>query len=606
MLRLSILALCAIALLTGCAGPQDGSGSDVAAEAQAFLDQYHAAWLPLYYEGNEAEWASNTRIVEGDETNRLRTEAANQALAAYTGSVEVIEKARAFLDQRDALSDLQVRQLEQVLYAAASNPQTVPELVNERISAEAAQGEALYGFEFTLDGQPMTPNEIDTALRDSDDLAQRQAVWEASKEVGKGLKDGLANLVQLRNGTSQALGYENYFDYQVSDYGMEVDEMMALNEGFIREIWPLYRQLHTWTRHHLAERYGAEVPEMLPAHWLPNRWGQDWADLVTVEGIDLGAALEDKSAEWVVKEAEAFYVSLGFDALPPVFWEKSSLYPVPEGADYKKNTHASAWHLDLDQDVRSLMSVEPNPYWWETTHHELGHIYYYMSYSRPEVPPLLRRGANRGFHEAVGSLLGLASTQKAFLAGKGLIDAEVETDGIQALLKEALNSIVFIPFSSGTMTHFEHDLYATDLGIDGYNERWWHYVRNLQGIEPPSERGEEYCDAASKTHINDDPAQYYDYAISYVLLQQLHSHIATEILGQDPHDTNYWGNQEAGKFLAGILELGATRDWRQVMREQLGQDLGAGALVAYFQPLEAWLEEQNAGREHTLPEEPVF
>lgn len=603
---LRALAPCAILLLSACGGPEEAPGADVATEVQTFLDAYHADYLPLYYESNEAEWASNTRIVEGDDTNRLRTEAANQALAAFTGSVEVIEQARAFLEEREGLSELQVRQLEQILYAAAGNPQTVPELVKERISAEAAQSEALYGFEFQVGGESVTPNAIDSALRDSTDLAHRQAVWEASKEVGKGLKPGLENLVRLRNGTSQALGYDNYFDYQVSDYGMEVSEMMALNQGFIREIWPLYRQLHTWTRHHLAEQYGAEAPELLPAHWLPNRWGQDWAALVTVEGIDLDSALAEKSPEWVVEEAEAFYVSLGFESLPSVFWEKSSLYPVPEGADYKKNTHASAWHLDLDQDVRSLMSVEPNSYWWETTHHELGHIYYYMSYSRPEVPPTLRGGANRGFHEAVGSLLGLASTQKAFLAGKGLIDAEVETDDIQTLLKEALNSIVFIPFSSGTMTHFEHDLYTTDLGVDAYNERWWHYVRNIQGIEPPGERGEEYCDAASKTHINDDPAQYYDYAISYVLLNQLHAHIATNILGQDPHDTNYWGNQEVGKFLAEILELGATRDWRQVMRDQLGQDLGAGALVSYFQPLESWLEEENAGREHTLPEEPVF
>ena len=34
--------------------------------------------------------------------------------------------------------------------------------------------------------------------------------------------------------------------------------------------------------------------------------------------------------------------------LPKTFYEKSDLYPVPKGANYKKNNHASAWHLDLD------------------------------------------------------------------------------------------------------------------------------------------------------------------------------------------------------------------------------------------------------------------
>lgn len=598
-------ALIPLLLLTvACQAPEEVE--DPATRAQAFLDGYYAEYLPLYYEANKAEWASNTKIVEGDDTNRQRTEAANQALSAFTGSTELIETTKSLLAEKEALTDLQVRELDRILRAAANFPQTTPDLVERRIAAEALQTEKLYGFDFQVDGASITPNEIDNRLVSSNDLEERQAVWEASKEVGKGLKTGLEELVELRNGTVQSLGYENFFDYEVKSYGMSVDEMMELNQGFIRELWPLYRELHTWTRYHLAERYGAEVPELLPAHWLPNRWGQDWAELVTVEGLDVNAALAEHDAEWIVREAEAFYQSLGFDPLPPVFWEKSSLYPLPEGADYKKNNHASAWHLDLENDVRSLMSVEPNQRWWETTHHELGHIYYYMSYSRPEVPYQLRSGANRGFHEAVGSLLGLAATQKAFLVGKGLVDADVETDQIQTLLKEALNAIVFIPFSSGTMTHFEHDLYAGDLPIDQYNERWWHYARNLQGIEPPTERGEEYNDAASKTHINNDPAQYYDYAISYVLLHQLHAHIAKNILDQDPHDTNYWGNEEAGRFLEGILELGATRDWREVMREHLGEDLSARAILEYFEPLTAYLQAENEGREHSLPESPVF
>src|SRR3712207_8640362 len=49
-------------------------------------------------------------------------------------------------------------------------------------------------------------------------------------------------------------------------------------------------------------------------------------------------------------------------------------------------------------------SVEPNSEWYETTHHELGHIYYYLTYTNPDVPVLLRGGANRAYHEAMGSL----------------------------------------------------------------------------------------------------------------------------------------------------------------------------------------------------------
>ena len=116
-----------------------------------------------------------------------------------------------------------------------------------------------------------------------------------------------------------------------------------------------------WKAAELAEKYGEPVPDLLPAHWLPNRWGQDWTALVTVEGLDLSSALAEKDAEWVVRQAERFFVSLGYDELPESFYERSSLYPLPKDANYKKNNHASAWHLDLQNYVRSLMSVEANP-----------------------------------------------------------------------------------------------------------------------------------------------------------------------------------------------------------------------------------------------------
>ncbi len=612
MYRYHFAAVLIFAVLAACDDPAveapaveaPAAGGDAfSAEAQAFLDAYTEKYVELDYASSLADWDSNTHIVEGDDSNRKRLETAKEALAAFTGSEQTIETAGGYLERRDELSAVQVLQLEKVLYQAADNPQTVPDLVKRRISAEAALVEQLFGFDFKVDGKSISANAVDGRLVESTDAAERLRVWEASKEVGRVLKDGLAELVGLRNSTVQALGYDDYFAYQVSDYGMSVDEMMALNRGFVREIWPLYRQLHTWARYHLAERYGAAVPDMLPAHWLPHRWGQDWAPLITVEGLDLDSVLAEKDAEWIVHQAEDFYVSLGFDRLPESFWQKSSLYPLPADAAYKKNSHASAWHMDLGGDVRSLMSVEPNERWWATTHHELGHVYYYMAYTRPEVPPLLRRGANRGFHEAIGTMLGLAAVQKPFLVERELMPAGVDSDQVQTLLKEALDQVVFIPWSAGVMSHFERDLYA-GLAAEEYNRRWWSHVASFQGIEPPAARGEEYCDACTKTHLVDDAAQYYDYAISAIMLYQMRGHIAEKILGQDPYATNYWGREDVGSFLASILELGATRDWRQVMREHLGEEISAAAMLAYFEPLAVYLKEVNAGRTHSLPESP--
>jgi len=371
-------------------------------------------------------------------------------------------------------------------------------------------------------------------------------------------------------------------------------------------VWPLYRELHTWARYELAAKYKQPVPEYLPAHWLPNRWGQDWTALVNVEGMDIDPELKKHDAEWVVKKGEEFWMSLGFPALPASFYEKSSLYPAPPGADYSKNNHASAWHMNLDKDVRSLMSVEPNTEWWSTVLHELGHIYYYMSYSNPDVPYVLRTGANRGYHEAFGTMIGLASLQKPLLESQGLIPAGVKTDETMKLMSEALDYIVHIPWGSGVMTEFEYALYAQNLPEDQYNAKWWELVKKYQGIVPPTTRGEEYCDAATKTHINDDPGSYYDYSISNVLLFQFHDYIAKNILHQDPHATNYWGSKETGDFLRKVMSPGATVDWREHLKASIGSEMSAKPMLDYFMPLMEYLKQQNKGRVYTLPEKPTF
>ncbi|QMU28482.1 M2 family metallopeptidase [Adhaeribacter radiodurans] len=595
-MRKFLLSGCALALLWSCE-----TKKDYKQQADTFLQAYSVKYQKLYTASSEAEWASNTRIVASDSANAVATRRANEAFAAFTGSKENIEQLQDLLQHKEELETIQVKQLETALRAAANNPQTVADVVKSRIKAETEQSEKLYGFDYKLNGKSVTTNQIDEILRTETDPAKRLAAWQASKEVGTVLKPGLVNLRNLRNKTVQALGYDDYFSYQAQDYGMKREAMMALMRQINQELKPLYRELHTYARYELAKKYGVkEVPDMLPAHWLPNRWGQDWSAMVEVKGSNLDAALKPKGAEWQVKQAERFYQSLGFPALPASFYTKSSLYPVPAGANYKKNNHASAWHMDLENDVRSLMSVEPNSEWYETTHHELGHIYYYLTYTNPNVPILLRSGANRAYHEAMGSLMGLAAMQQPFLANLQLVDAQAKADQVQNLLKEALNYVVFVPFASGVMSEFEHDLYAKNLAPADFNKRWWELAQQYQGIVPPNERSDKYADATTKTHINDDPAQYYDYALSFVILFQLHDHIATKILKQDPHATNYYGNKEVGKFLTSIMYPGASADWRQVLKEKTGEDLSARAMIAYFQPLMDYLKTQNKGRKYTL------
>ena len=572
----------------------DGGGP---ADVGEFLAGYNVEYRRLWTAAEGAKFAAESDINEANSQARV---AAARALADYVGSAAVIGNLRALRGRPDA-TDLQVRQLDAAWRLAAHYPATVGQSVQELIALEAQATDSLHAATWLLrrpgrEPQPVSPNVLDDMVAGSRDLAFRQAAWECSKEVGARLRDPLIELQDRRNQVARAMGFSSYFGLQTDDYGLPPAAMLALMDDLVAGIMPLYQQLHCWVRHELAARYGQPVPALLPAHWLDNRWGQAWPGVV--EGVDLDRLLAGREPSWIIEQAEGFYVSLGFPRLPAGFWTASDLFELPPDAPRRKNTHASAWHIDLDRDVRALMNVKADYEWFATTHHELGHVYYYLAYSRPEVPFILRQGANRAFHEGIGTLIELAAGQVPYLEQVGLLAPGQAPDEIRWLLNQALTGpVVFLPFACGTMTHWEYDLYEGDLPSHLYNARWWEYAARYQGLEPPAPRGEEWCDAATKTHVIDDPAQYYDYALSEVILHQLHRYICREILRQDVHAANYHGSRQTGDYLDSILRLGATRDWAQVMREATGEELSSAALLEYFAPLQAWLEHENAGRD---------
>ena len=561
--------------------------------AERFLKVAEAGYQALTYVNQEAVWAASTDVKPEHDA---AAEAAGKAMAAFCGNKVLILEAKDLLRHKAELKEITWRELNMLLLGAAEGPMTNPRLTGDRIAAETLQASIMNGFTWRLDGKPITANQIDDALATSQDLAERQKVWEASKENGPALRANLLKLRDLRNGCARELGYSDYFALQTARHDMTTKDMNDMHRRFLRELKPLYLQLHTWVKYELARKYRQPVPKAIPAHWINNRWSQNWTGLV--DGVDFDPYFKGWTKEKVIHTAEDFYVGLGFPRLPATFWTKSDLYPVPAGSSRKKNSHASCWHLDLDTDIRGLMSIEPNMEWFSTCHHELGHGYYFISYSRPEVPPLLRNSANPSFHEGIGELIALATRQIPYLQSAGVLPQDYKYDEMKVLLNDALEvAIPFMFWGSGTMEQWEAEFYGQAMPADQLNARWWQIVKEQQGVEPPAPRGEAFCDPATKTHINDNPAYYYNYAMATVFKYQMHDYICRHILHQDVHHANYANRKDVGVFLRKFLATGATVDWKKLLKKTTGEDLSTRAMADYFKPLTQWLEAQNKGRQ---------
>src|SRR5688572_3682738 len=257
---LSMVAILAVCLVS-CTKKEETKSDPSHPMAAAYLDEYSREYKRLTTEANEAAWLLNTKIEEGDTITQQRYEEAAQQLTDFTGSLANIDSSKKYLAIADQLSPLQKRQMDYILFLAGGAPATAAETVKELIKVNAEQTKVLYGFDFKVDGKSVTKNDISNLLTTSNNLSERLKAWNASKEVGKPLKAGLEQLRDLRNKSVKDLGFSDYFSYQVSEYGMTTDEMLTMNDNFIKEIWPLYRELHTWARHELAKKFKQPVPD---------------------------------------------------------------------------------------------------------------------------------------------------------------------------------------------------------------------------------------------------------------------------------------------------------------------------------------------------------
>ncbi len=436
----------------------------------------------------------------------------------------------------------------------------------------------------------------------SRDPAELLDLWIGWRRISPPMRDNYTRFAALSNEGARELGFEDTGVMWRSQYDLAPDAFAAEVDRLWEQVKPLYLSLHTYVRTKLGETYGTDVvsPEaMIPAHLLGNMWAQDWLsiyDLVAPPGDASAYELTDLlvengyDARTMVEGGENFFSSLGFAPLPETFWERS-LFNKP--ADREVVCHASAWSLDAADDIRIKMCIEIDGEDFSTVHHELGHNYYQRAYKAQ--PFFFRGGANGGFHEALGDAVALSITPE-YLAQIGLLD-EVpgpESD-LGLLMQRALDKVAFLPFGV-VLDKWRWQVFAGDVTPDDYNAAWWDLRNRYQGVVAPVARTEADFDPGAKYHI---PANvsYTRYFIASVLQFQFHRALCEAAGFEGPlHRCSVYGSEEAGEKLIAMMELGKSLPGPDALYQLTGtREMDATAILDYFAPLKAWLDEQNAG-----------
>ena len=535
------------------------------------------------------------------------------ALAARYGTIGTEKSVQYALDaaryaQVQGLDPVVARKLDilrnGIVLPAPTTPGAATELNNISTELQSQYGKG----RGTLGGQPISGSDIEAEMGELDHTpAEYAEMWTSWHDnVGAPMREDYARLIEIANEGAKGLGFDDAGAMWRSNYDMPPEEFAAMTERLWQEVKPLYLSLHTYVRGKLSEKYGASVqPATGPirADLLGNMWAQEWGNIYPVVapegagdvGYDLTELIEAKGLSELdmVRAGEGFFSSLGFEALPETFWNRS-LFLKP--ADREVQCHASAWDVDNKDDLRIKMCIKKNADDFVTIHHELGHNYYQRAYNQQSYLHL--NGANDGFHEAIGDMVALSITPE-YLVQIGLLDrADVpgaEKD-IGLLLRQAMDKVAFLPFGL-LVDKYRWGVFDGSIAPAEYNTAWVDLKREYQGIVPPVERPADAFDPGAKYHI---PASvpYMRYFLARILQFQFYKAACDEAGWTGPlHRCSFYGNEEVGEKLNAMLEMGASQPWPDALEAFTGsREISGEALVEYFAPLKAWLDEQNRGR----------
>jgi peptidyl-dipeptidase A len=570
-----------------------------AAEAAQFIARVNERLRELYTASARASWVNQNFIT--DDTEALSA-SAEQAYMDYMS--QTVKEATRF-NGLDVPPDV-ARQL----HLLKINP-TLPPPNDAKERAELAQisvamtgmyGKGKYCPE-RLKGKCLALSDLSNILASSRKEEDLRDAWIGWHSISPPIREKYQRFVQLGNKGAKEIGFKDMGALWRSKYDMTPDAFEAETDRMWGKVKPLYDELHCYVRAKLRGVYGKDVigaKAAIPAHLLGNMWAQEWGNIYPLVEPYKGQASLDVTKSMVAKKyderkmvelGERFFTSLGFDALPKTFYERS-LFKKPQDRDVV--CHASAWDVTFSNDLRIKMCIEIKEEDLVTIHHELGHNYYYNMYYK--LPILFQEGANDGFHEGIGDTLALSVTPK-YYKDLGLL-ARVPDNSkaeINYLLKMALDKVAFLPFGK-LIDQWRWDVFAGKTAPGDYNKAWWDLRRKYQGVAPPVARSEKDFDPGAKFHVPGN-TPYTRYFLARIYQFQFHRALCKAAGHTGPLTTcSIYDSKPAGAKLRAMLAMGASKPWPEAMKALSGETEGdPGALLEYFEPLRKWLKEQNKG-----------
>jgi peptidyl-dipeptidase A len=538
------------------------AAADTTKRAKEFIKSHDKRIRPLDVAASLAWWNANT--TGKDEDFKKKEEAQNRIDEALADP-KTFAELKAIYEKRKDIDDPITARAIQVLYLLYLEKQVDTDLLKKMTNKANAIEKAFNEYRAKVDGKEMTDSQVRKVLKESDNSARLQEVWEASKGVGAKVEKDLKELVKLRNEAAVKLGFKNFHALQLYLNEQDGDDLLKLFDELDELTREPFRAAKEDLDARLAKKYKVKPEELMPWHY------QDpfFQETPGVLGADLDAPF--KNAD-LLEMCRKFYEGIGLPIDRVI--TSSDLYE-KKG----KSPHAFCTDIDREGDVRVLANIVNNDYWASTLLHEFGHSVYSSKNIPAKLPYVLRLEAHILTTEGVAMMFERLSKREAFLAKMGLKvdDAKAFDDAGAKTLRYRL--LIFSRWCQ-VMLRFEKSMYENP--DQDLNKLWWDLVEKYQLVKRPPDRNAP--DYASKIHIVSAPVYYHNYMMGELFASQLHHAIAREVYkNADPNTVIYAGDKAVGDFMKKrVFEPGRTKTWNELTEFATGEKLNAKAFAADF------------------------
>ncbi len=526
-----------------------------------FIEKHVEKIKPLMEEEHLAYWNAATTGSDEEYERYSRLQIEIKKLLSDGEDFDFLSRLR----ESGNITDPQLQRQLDILYNSFLENQIDTTLMTEIVETSTAIEKDFSTFRAMVNGREVTDNDIRRILKEETDSGLRREAWEASKQIGGVVADRVVELAKKRNEAARDLGFENFFDMQITLNEQDEEELVRIFDDLDTLTGESFRNVKAAVDSSLSLRYGIEPSDMMPWHY-HDPFFQEVPDYLD---IDLDSFFEGRD---IVEISTEFYEGIGLEV--DDILARSDLYERE-----KKYQHAFCTDIDREGDVRILVNIKDNANWAETTLHELGHAVY-DKYIDMTLPFLLRSAAHTFTTEGVAMLMGRQVKNPEWLqAMVGISEEEKEQTEKSVRMMLTSFELIFSRWCQ-VMFRFEREFYRDpDQDLDAL---WWSLVEKYQGLTKPE--GRHAPDWAAKIHVALYPVYYHNYMLGELYASQIQAVLSEEVLKLESEgDISFAGHPEVGTYLIErVFQPGASMPWQEFVVHSTGEPLTATHFANQF------------------------